>query len=58
MTQVAIIASQNLTRGNRHESAIITTDIGVFRKLEASFLDIRDHHAVPLRELFNIKMQS
>lgn len=58
VTQVAIITSQNLTRGNRHESAIITTDIGVFRKLEASFLDIRDHHAVPLRELFNIKMQS
>lgn len=58
VTQVAIITSQNLTRGNRHESAIITTDIGVFRKLEASFLDIRDHHSVPLRELFNIKMQS
>ena len=58
VAQVAIITSQNLTRGNRQESAIITTDIGVIRKLEASFLDIRDHHSVPLRELFNIKMQS
>ena len=57
VTQVAIITSQNLTRGNRHESAIITTDIGVFRKLMESFTEIRDRHSVPLKELYNIKMQ-
>ena len=57
VTQVAIITSQNLTRGNRHESAIITTDPGVFRKLMEAFTEIRDRHSVPLKELYNIKMQ-
>lgn len=56
--RVAIITSQNLTRGNRQESAIITTDDVVYDTLLRSFTDIRDHHSVPLRELFNIKMQS
>lgn len=53
---VAIITSQNLTRGNRHESAIITTDTEVYATLLASFQDLMTNHSVPLRELFNAKI--
>ena len=54
--KVAIITSQNLTRGNRHESAIITTDKEVYATLLTSFQDLMTNHSVPLRELFNAKM--
>lgn len=37
---VAIITSQNLTRGNRFESAIVTTDSSVFRLLYDRMQDI------------------
>ena len=54
--KVAIITSQNLTRGNRHESAIITTDTEVYATLLASFQDLMTNHSVPLKELFNAKI--
>ena len=54
--KVAIITSQNLTRGNRHESAIITTDKEVYATLLASFQDLMTNHSVPLKELFNAKI--
>lgn len=54
--RVAIITSQNLTRGNRHESAIITTDTEVYATLLTSFQDMMTNHSVPLRELFNAKI--
>lgn len=54
--RVAIITSQNLTRGNRNESAIITTDSGIYATLLASFNDLITNHSVPLRELFQSKI--
>ena len=54
--RVAIITSQNLTRGNRHESAIITTDQEVYATLLHSFQDMMTNHSVPLKELFNAKI--
>ena len=54
--RVAIITSQNLTRGNRHESAIITTDEQVYATLLSSFQDMVTNHSVPLRELFQSKL--
>ena len=54
--RVAIITSQNLTRGNRHESAIVTTNETVFTTLATKFEDILTQHSVPLKELFKSKL--
>ena len=53
---VAIITSQNLTRGNRHESAIITTDSSVFATLYTQYHDLVQNHSVPLSELYNAQI--
>ena len=53
---VAIITSQNLTRGNRHESAIITTDASVFATLYTQYHDLVQNHSVPLSELYNAQI--
>ena len=54
--RVAIITSQNLTRGNRHECAIVTTDPEIFSTLEKEFQDMVQYHSVPLHELFKSKL--
>lgn len=56
-SRVAIITSQNLTRGNRHECAIVTTVPEVFETLEREFKDLMQHHSVPLSELLKSKLQ-
>ncbi len=55
---VAIITSQNLTRGNRHESSIVTTDPKVFEVLHTEIQDLIKNHAVPLSELFQQRVQN
>ncbi len=54
--RVAIITSQNLTRGNRHECAVVTTAPEIYATLEASFNDLLQFHSVPLSELFKSKL--
>ena len=49
---VAVITSQNLTRGNRYESAVITTDSNIFSRLKAEVSDLIRNHSVPLHDLF------
>ena len=49
---VSIITSQNLTRGNRSESAVVTTDPELFATLHAQIMDLITNHSVPLKELF------
>ena len=49
---VSIITSQNLTRGNRCESAVITTDNNIFNTLHFQIQDLITNHSVPLNELF------
>ena len=49
---VSVITSQNLTRGNRHESAFISTDKAIFDTLPAQVKDLIDNHSVPLHDLF------
>lgn len=53
---VSIITSQNLTRGNRNESAVVTTDPAVFATFHESLTDIMKNHSVPLSELFAQKI--
>lgn len=54
--KVSIITSQNLTRGNRHESAIITTDAEIYAGLLCEFQDLVNNHSVPLSELLQSKL--
>lgn len=54
--KISIITSQNLTRGNRMESAIVTTDAHTFDTLKASINDLITNHSVPLSELFRSKI--
>ena len=55
---VSVITSQNLTRGNRHESAFISTDPDIFRTLHAQMVDLIQNHSVPLNDLFAQRMNS
>ena len=50
--KVAVVTSQNLTRGNRAESAFISTDPAIFDSLFAQVNDLITNHSVPLNELF------
>ncbi len=50
--KVAVITSQNLTRGNRYESTLVSTDNHIFNTLKQQVIDIIDNHSVPLNELF------
>lgn len=49
---VSVITSQNLTRGNRHESAFISTDKAIFDRLHEQVNDLITNHSVPLHDLF------
>jgi hypothetical protein len=55
---VSVITSQNLTRGNRHESAFISTDKVVFDTLHRQVKDLIDNQSVPLYDLFIQRIQS
>ena len=55
---VSVVTSQNLTRGNRAESAFISTSPEIFAGLIASVIDIIDNHSVPLNDLFNQRLEN
>ena len=50
---VSIITSQNLTRGNRSESAVVTIDPDIFATLQSQIEDLIKNHSVPLNDLFS-----
>lgn len=54
---VSVVTSQNLTRGNRHESAFISTDKEIFATLFQQVNGVIKSHSVPLKELFEQKVQ-
>ena len=49
---VSVVTSQNLTRGNRHESTFISTDAEIFHTLHSQVSDLIRNHSVPLNDLF------
>ena len=55
---VSVITSQNLTRGNRHESAFISTDRNIFDTLHAQVTDLIRNHSVPLNDLFEQRINA
>ena len=55
---VSVITSQNLTRGNRSESAFITTDKEIFATLHSQVDDLISNHSVPLCDLISQRINS
>lgn len=53
---VTVLTSQNLTRGNRIESALVTTDQGIFDTLLEEIYTIIFNKSVPLHELYERKI--
>lgn len=49
---ISVVTSQNLTRGNRHESTFISTDKAIFTALHGQVTDLIQNHSVPLNDLF------
>jgi len=54
--KVSIITSQNLTRGNRNEAYIITTEQAVFDKFLREVQHLIRWHSVPLSEILSHKI--
>ncbi len=50
---VAMVTSQNLTRGNRYESGFITTDPNIFASLQEQLQYVIKHQSVPFHEVFS-----
>lgn len=55
---VSVVTSQNLTRGNRAESAFISTDPGIFATLFSQVNDLITNHSVPLNDLFQQRLNT
>ena len=53
---VSVVTSQNLTRGNRHESTFISTDKAIFNTLHSAVEDLIRNHSVPLNDLFEQRL--
>lgn len=49
---VAMVTSQNLTRGNRYESGFLTTDPSVFATLSEQLEYVITRQSVPFHEIF------
>lgn len=50
--KVAVVMSQNLTRGNRYESGFITTDPGAFDSLSCQLDYVMTRQSVPFNDIF------
>ena len=50
---VSVVMSQNLTRGNRLESAFLSTDPSVFVTLHEQLNHVITHQSVPFHEVFS-----
>ena len=55
--KVTVITSQNLTRGNRNESYIVTTMPDVFEKFLKEIKHLIVNNAVPLSDILQQKLQ-
>lgn len=52
--QCSLVTSQNLTRGNRQESSLITTDCEIFKSLSDDFNKIIKYRSVPMHEILPV----
>lgn len=52
--QASVVTSQNLTRGNRAESAIVSSDPFIYSSLKNDFDDLRINNSAPMHEIMPI----
>ncbi len=52
--RLAMLTSQNLTRGNRAESAVVSADRDIIDPLLADFMDLAKNNSVPMHEIYNL----
>ena len=55
--KVTILTSQNLTRGNRNEAYIISTEPSIFDKFLSEIKDLIRNHSVPLSDILAQRLQ-
>lgn len=55
--RVAVLSSQNLTRGNRLESAAVIEDAAVFASLEATLRDVIDNQSLSLTDVYTQRIK-
>ena len=55
---VSVVTSQNLTRGNRMESAFITTDKEIFSTLFNQVQDLIKNHSVPFYDIYRSAIEA
>lgn len=53
---ISMVTSQNLTQGNRAESAFISTSPDIFAQLYDEVNDLITNHSVPLNDLFRTRL--
>lgn len=51
--KVTVITSQNLTRGNRNESAFVAADAGIYDTIREQLMDIINNNSVDLNGILN-----
>ena len=56
--RVAVVTSQNLTRGGRYESTVIMSMPEIFESLLEQFESLTTYHAVPLNDLLGKRPRS
>ena len=49
--RMALVTSQNLTRGNRHESAVLSTDPAITEPLLADYIDMRKNRSATMYDI-------
>lgn len=54
---LSVITSQNLTRGNRYESTLVTSDRDIHDTLLKDFNNLTKFHSVPMHEIIPIQNQ-
>lgn len=55
--KISVITSQNLTRGNRNESAVISTNPLIFDTLHTQIQNLIHHQSVPLADPLTQRLQ-
>lgn len=50
-----MVTSQNLTRGNRAESAVVSSDNNIYSSLMKDFEDLKTNNSAPMHEVMGIR---
>lgn len=54
-THASMVTSQNLTRGNRAESAVVSADNNIYSSLMKDFEDLKTNNSAPMHEVMGVE---